>query len=364
MPDSLKILWFGHRDIYHPLAGGAERTILEVSRRLVAKGHVVLWVSCRYRHCNPKSTVDGIEIHRIGGRVTTHLRVPEVIERYHPDVIVDDLAHVVPWFAERLTRTPGTTFFRHLHRRTLYGQVSAPIAGALSWVERQYPWFYRKWPFVTESLQGVTDLKELGLPEARIVRIPPGVDLQRFRPSTKSSSPTMVYFGGFRDYKRPWIPVELYNRLKSEIPGLKLVMVGDGPSRLRVQGMLGTAGSTGVEMVGRVDYERLASLVSSAWLNVHSSVSEGWGYSMLEAASAGTPSVAFAVPGVSETVLNGMNGMTVPDGDINALAVAAVTILRDQSKWVHRSREFAERYTWEDAASKWEAHLKRISYME
>ena len=33
----MKILWFAHRDIKHPSAGGAERTIYEVGRRLAVQ---------------------------------------------------------------------------------------------------------------------------------------------------------------------------------------------------------------------------------------------------------------------------------------------------------------------------------------
>jgi glycosyltransferase involved in cell wall biosynthesis len=171
----------------------------------------------------------------------------------------------------------------------------------------------------------------------------------------------MVYFGGFRDYKRPWIPVELYCRFKDEIPHLRLVMIGNGPSLPRIQVMLRSGGLTNVEMVGRVSDERLASLVSSAWLNVHCSVSEGWGYSILESAAAGTPTVAYAVPGVSETVQGDRNGITVRDGDFDALASAARTILLDHEKWIVRSREFAEQFTWQEAASKWESHLQAVS---
>ena len=34
----MKILWFAHRDIKHPKAGGAERTIYEVGKRFSALG--------------------------------------------------------------------------------------------------------------------------------------------------------------------------------------------------------------------------------------------------------------------------------------------------------------------------------------
>ncbi|EQD54137.1 Glycosyl transferase, group 1 domain protein, partial [mine drainage metagenome] len=126
----------------------------------------------------------------------------------------------------------------------------------------------------------------------------------------------MIYFGGFRDYKRPWVPVSIYERLEERVPGLRLFMVGDGPSRRAVEMTAHRNRRARIHFLGRLEDSQLAEAISRAWLNIHTSVSEGWGLSILEAAAAGTPTVAFAVPGVSEVIESGVNGLTVPDGDI------------------------------------------------
>ncbi|MFP3138221.1 MAG: glycosyltransferase, partial [Nitrososphaeria archaeon] len=132
-----------------------------------------------------------------------------------------------------------------------------------------------------------------------------------------------------------------------ELPGLRELAEG-----------LEIGGS--VEFTGRLGYGELARLVSSAWLNVHTSAAEGWGYSITEAAAAGTPTVAYDVPGVSDAVEEGRNGIRVRDGDVMALAEAALRILRDPDEWWRSSREVAAKYSWERTTDIWEGVLRHI----
>lgn len=357
----MKIVWFTHRDIEHPQSGGAERTIYEVGRRLVDQGIEVAWISCRFSDSKAVTYKDGIQLVRSGDYLSSHLRVRSVVRSLRPDVIVDDLGHVVPWCSERLTSNAGTVFFRHLHRRTLWGQVPVPLAAVLSRVERNYRWIYPCWTFVTESARGVLDLEELGIHPTRISRIPPGVDLDLFHPGEKFPTPTIVYFGGFREYKRPWIAVEVARRMVKLLPSVRLLMIGDGPSLRLTEALVQSQKVRNIEFLGRLRADQLADVVSQAWLNVHTSIAEGWGYSILEAAAAGTPTVGFSVPGVSESLELHSNGLTVPDNDIEAMVAAAFRLLTEAKDWKLSARHYAEQFTWELATNRWRAHLESVA---
>ncbi|MGC8620294.1 MAG: glycosyltransferase family 1 protein, partial [Thermoplasmata archaeon] len=65
----MRILWFAHRDIKHPRAGGAERTIYEVGRKLVKKNNEVHLVSVNPGNLLPYEIIEGIIIHRIRGNI-------------------------------------------------------------------------------------------------------------------------------------------------------------------------------------------------------------------------------------------------------------------------------------------------------
>ena len=104
----------------------------------------------------------------------------------------------------------------------------------------------------------------------------------------------------------------------------------------------------------------LAGELSRAWVNIHSSVSEGWGLSVFEASAAGTPTAAFSVPGVSEAVVPGVNGLLVSDGDVNELAKAVTRILSTRDEWISSSRNLVQGYSWDLCAKRWREHLRSL----
>lgn len=87
---------------------------------------------------------------------------------------------------------------------------------------------------------------------------------------------------------------------------------------------------------------------------------EGWGFSILEASAAGTPTVAYDVPGVADAVEDGINGIKVRDGDREALTKAALSILRDPEKWWSSSLEVAKKYSWDITPARWEKLMKEL----
>ena len=90
-------------------------------------------------------------------------------------------------------------------------------------------------------------------------------------------------------------------------------------------------------------------------------VTEGWGLSILEASAAGTPTVAYGVPGVRDAVEDGLNGMKVEDGNRDALADAAFSILKNPERWWSSSVEVAKKYSWDKTAELWEKLITEIT---
>ena len=344
----MRILWLAHRDPMNPKSGGAERTIFEVGRRLVAEGNEVILVTAGWKGCNVRGNVNGMNVIRFGNSFTLHLLLPLFLIAQRFDVIINDLGHAVPWPSASFLSKNNIVFFRHLHARSLPGQVNPVLAKFITAMERSYPVVYRGKVFVTESVTSIDDLVGLGIDRSMIVKIPPGVDSLIFHPSEKTSHASMVYFGGMRRYKRPEECIYVAENLKEKVPDLKLYIVGEGPELGDLFNLVKTRRIDNyVSFLGRIDYSELGRRVASSWLNIHSSVTEGWGYSILEASSAGTPTVAYEVPGVVETIENGVNGLKVKDGDREALTEAAYKILMNPKELWSSSVNFAKRYSWE-----------------
>ena len=357
----LKILWLAHRDPLNPKAGGAERTINEVCSRLAEYGHSVTVLSAGWKGCRKTDILGGFRIVRIGNSLSLHFFVPVFLAKNQFELVVNDLGHAVPWISPVIFGKRNAVFFRHLHARSLPGQVNKVLASLITAIEKCYFLIYKNNTFVTESTTSVQDLMKLGIRNSNIVKISPGVDSHLFKPLTKTEFPSMVYFGGLRRYKRPEECIFIYSELRDRIIGLKLFIIGSGAELENLKQLtVAMKLDRNVVFLNRVSDEELAKVVASSWLNIHSSVTEGWGYSIMEASSAGTPTVAYEVPGVVDSIENGINGIKVKDEDRNALYAAALEILGDPEKWWLSSPPFAKKYAWDHTAEMWENLIESI----
>jgi hypothetical protein len=159
----MNILWLAHRDIKNPRAGGAERTIHEVGRRLVREGHTVTLLTSGFAKGSKTENIEGVKVLRYGHLVAVHLVVPYFIFRGGYDVVINDLGHAIPWPSTLVRKGKRIVFFRHLHARSLPGQVNPFLAKIITAIEKTYPIIYSSTPFVTESLTSRNDLVSLSI---------------------------------------------------------------------------------------------------------------------------------------------------------------------------------------------------------
>jgi glycosyltransferase involved in cell wall biosynthesis len=357
----MNVVWLAHRDPRHPRAGGVETCIEEIGSRLVDRGHAVTLVCPRFIDLPKNESYRGINILRVGvNPFWAHLAYPFLSTSKKKDtVFIDDLGHVVPWLSPQLAKSPSVAFFHHLHARTLSGQVSPALRLPLIALEKTYPIIYRKTRFVTTSIDSMMDLQSLGIRQESITRIPLGVDSDFFTPTAKFEEPTVVYFGGFRNYKRADIALKAFELLMKRLPNAKMLLIGTGPTMQFVQSLVeGSPARHAISFLGRVPRTKLAQLIAGSWVNVHTAVHEGWGLSILEASASGTPTVAFDVPGVRQVVLDNVNGLTVGDGDVNSLSEAMISVINRTRQLSPSCRSWSLKYSWDRCAAKWAVLLQ------
>lgn len=358
----MRILWLAHRDPLNPRSGGAERTIYEVCKRLANNAHSITLLTSGWRGSKGVEDVSGFKIFRYGGNIGPHLALPVFILKYRYDIVVNDLGHAIPWLSSPILSKNNIVFFRHLHARSLPGQVNPLLAKFITAIEKCYFIQYPNATFVTESSTSRSDLLELGIKNRNIMMIPPGVDQAIFHPAKKTDYPSLVYFGGMRSYKRPEESIYLLKNIIDKFKGLRLFILGSGPEFAKLTQLTENMNlRDSIKFTGKLSTKDLSDIVAKAWLNIHSSVTEGWGYSILEAAASGTPTVAYAVPGVVDAVEVGINGITVKDGDRKALSEAAYSILIDPERWWTSSVEVAKKYSWDKTAELWESLIKDVT---
>lgn len=112
-----------------------------------------------------------------------------------------------------------------------------------------------------------------------------------------------------------------WERLRGLLPAARLLIVGDGPERERIEGDIARRHlSSSVQMLGtRRDVPRLLAAADVFLLN---SLSEGIPLTLLEAMAAGLPAVCTRVGGMPEVVEDGRTGLLVSPQNPTELAAA------------------------------------------
>lgn len=115
------------------------------------------------------------------------------------------------------------------------------------------------------------------------------------------------------------------------LPGVKLILVGDGPLRGELAGLATDSGlEDKVIFAGQRD--DIPRILAASDIYVNSSLFEGLPFSILEAMAAGVPVVATAVDGNKEIVTDAYNGIVVPPEDAEALAKAVSILASDSNR--------------------------------
>ncbi len=168
--------------------------------------------------------------------------------------------------------------------------------------------------------------------------------------------PVLMHISNFRPVKRVADVIRVLARVNAELPCV-LVMVGDGPDRVvaeREASRLGVQDQ--VMFLGKI--ESVAPLLASADLYLLPTDRESFGLSALEALATGTPVIGADAGGLPEVVRNGVTGALCAVGDVEAMAAAALAILRDRDRWHAMSRAAAadarERFALDDVVAHYE----------
>ena len=138
----------------------------------------------------------------------------------------------------------------------------------------------------------------------------------------------LVHISNFRPVKRAHDVVEVFHRLRGRFP-VRLLMVGDGPERARIEQSCRDHGSCGeVTFIGNLPL--VEEVLIGADLFLLPSENESFGLAALEALNCEVPVIATRVGGIPEVVEDGRCGLLSPVGDIEAMAEGAARLLADE----------------------------------
>lgn len=219
---------------------------------------------------------------------------------------------------------------------------------------------------ISPSEHGSAFQRACGLPEARVCVVRNAIDTRAMasgdgsRPRVElgmtSDDPLVVFTSRMDAQKRPTDAVQMFARHVAEFPRLRLVFVGTGTESdvaRRTAEELGVVDR--VSFVGhRTD---VADWLAAATVWILPTERENFSVAVLEALSAGCPVLSTTCPGNDEILIDEVNALTFPVGDIDAGAAALRRLLVDSAlrqRLGDRGVETAEEYAVENMVDEYQ----------
>lgn len=168
--------------------------------------------------------------------------------------------------------------------------------------------------------------------------IPNFVDLNRFRKLKKehfkkaicpNGEKLIVHTSNFRKVKRIEDVVAVFIKVRELMP-VKLLLVGDGPERVRIENHCRECSSCDdIRFLGKLD--AVEEVLSVADLFIMPSEKESFGLAALEAMACEVPVVSSNAGGIPELNRHGFSGYLADIGDVESMTRYALEILDDDN---------------------------------
>jgi glycosyltransferase involved in cell wall biosynthesis len=312
--------------------GGAEQQSRKLCDALAARGVAVTVLAPRLHAATPvrerrgSTTIERLRVRRapnLGGRHIASFLVWSIKlawwlyaarRRYDVIHVIHGRLHAVPAaVAGRLLRKPilvklgrgGDHFdLKIVREKRLGGPLFSHLLAACSTA------------FVANSREIVHDLQGLGIADARIHRLPNGVEVPPVtsRQTAPIGAPVRFLFFGRLDPEKS-LDAMIRGFAALEAPArARLTIVGEGACAADLRALVRELGLAG-HVVLQPPVADVGPLLREADFYVSTSLSEGMSNAMLEAMSWGVPAVVSRVSGVQDVVTDAVSGFVFTPGD-------------------------------------------------
>ncbi len=331
--------------VIHQLAtGGMENGLVNLINRMdpAAVRHSILCMT-NSTDFQKRITRENVAIAQMGKReqgndFSAQRRAFSQLRAWKPDVVhtrnLTGLDAVMPAF---LARVPARIHGEHGRDMTDPDGTNKKFI----LLKKLHAPFIHHWSAVSQDLT-TSLIEKVGIPAARISHICNGVDLSRFeRLNTRRdiegfSAPEQIVFGTvgrLQDVKEQWLLIEaisLLPQLSHNAGNARVVIVGDGPMRVRLEKEIVARNLTGKVLLAGAQ-NNVPTWLQSLDVFCLPSRAEGISNTILEAMASGLPVIATRVGGNPELVIDQATGLLIPHSDARALAGAMAAHLDDQA---------------------------------
>lgn len=322
----LRVLIFNWRDGAHPNAGGAEMYTHRIAAEWVKMGHSVTLFCSSVKGRAQYDVENGLQIIRRGSKHSVYReakRFYRIEGRGNFDVVIDEV-NTRPFSAPRwVNDIPTIAIIHQVCREVWFYEYSWPVAVLGRFIlEPMWLRRYRSVPTITVSRSSAMSLKEYGLKNVTVVA--EGMDITQVTAAStngKDSIFTCIFIGRLAANKRPHDAIKAFQLMLESVPYARMWVIGTGPLEQKLR----DSSPPEVEFLGRVSESEKRQRLAEAHVLLVTSVREGWGLVVTEAAQCGTLTVGYNVPGLSDSIPASNGILTDPSPDRLSEALVQVS---------------------------------------
>lgn len=343
----MRFLWVTWKDWLHPGAGGAEVVLHEIAKRQVMDGHQVTILTALYPGSLPEEDLEGMHIIRLKGSryIQPFVTLPYYLRHMRGkfDVVIETV-NTAPYFTPFFRgKAKSVLMYHQLARQIWFYETMLPVAAiGFAVLEPVATFMLGKSPATTITVSNSTkaDLQRFGFNPKRMHIISEGIEhtpLQKLdKLSEKFQQPTLFAHGSMRAMKRMLHQIEAFEIAKRQIPDLKLQVSGSSSGKYGqkvLQRIKDSPYAQDITYHGRTTDQQRDELMRKSHIHLQTATKEGWGITITEANSLGTPCVVYNVDGLRDAVQHGKTGI-ITNPNPNDMAAGIVHLLQDQKLYV------------------------------
>jgi glycosyltransferase involved in cell wall biosynthesis len=357
----MNILILNWRDIKHPLAGGAEISLMKHAVYWKRHGAQVTWFSSAVKNRPVQETIDGISIVRQGSHFTVHIYAMMYYLKQQKDTvdIVIDSFHFIPFFSPLyISRKKIIALINEIAEKVWFQNLPYPIALIGYYLEPFFFKLYKSIPFISGSSSTKHDLIKVGISKSEIYVIHHGIDHPKKISEEASREFSLVFLGRISQDKGIIDALETLELVSHKFQKVSLWIIG----KEERQGLLDELiekhckNSTGtkerIKYFGFVDDEKKFSLLQHAFVLIHPSTREGWGLNVIEANCVGTPAIGYNVSGLRDSIQDKKTGLLVAEKSPRGMADAVIKLYekkRFYKELSNNAQKWSKQFSWDTA---------------